>query len=352
MKFASNLFNFYFLINEKSYKKLSVILYLLFFITYHIQGQEIHFSQLSQTQFFSNPSFTGIQFGPRALFHFRNQYPKIGAEVNSGFNTIYASYDQYIDGLNSGLGVQFMGDRYGDDIFNRYYLTANYAYQAKFNESEAIRIGLSGSAIIQQLDRSKLRFFDQIDPIYGFNNLITTQENVPDNFSQTFFNFNAGALYFKHNFYVGLSVRNLLPKKNFYNPDNTAFQDLTLSLQTGGVLWLNKDNRTALFPYLLIDRQYNYNKIVGNFIYQYKLINAGIGFRHNSNSLESIILLTGINVNKLRFSYSFDVNTNGLNGYSGGSHELGFRILINGEDNSLHPNEYKNILFCPDFMKN
>jgi hypothetical protein len=60
----------------------------------------------------------------------------------------------------------------------------------------------------------------------------------------------------------------------------------------------------------------------------------------------------GFNFNKLRISYSYDLNTSGIKSYTGGSHEVGVRILFKGEDNSLYPNEYKNILFCPDFMKN
>jgi type IX secretion system PorP/SprF family membrane protein len=315
-------------------------------------AQDIHFSQLAQTQFFSNPAFAGIQFGPRVLAHYRNEYPNIGSQINSGFNTYFISYDQFLKNYNSGLGAQVIADKFGDNLYSRYYVNINYAYQAKFNEYHALRFGLSANMIHQQLDKSKLVFFDQIDPINGFNQLAATAEDISNSFSQTNFNLNAGVVYFTNYFYAGLSARNLLPRNNFQGMASKQFEDMTISAQVGGVYWLNQDKRIALFPYFLFDRQYDYQKYVGNILYQYETLNLGLGLRHNSRDLESIIFLVGFNFNKLRISYSYDLNTSGIKSYTGGSHEVGVRILFKGEDNSLYPNEYKNILFCPDFMKN
>lgn len=318
----------------------------------HLKSQDIHFSQLSQTQFFSNPAFAGIQFGPRILAHYRNEYPMIGSQINSGFNTYYASYDQFLENYNSGIGGQIIADKFGDNIFSRYYINANYAYQAKFNEYHAIRFGISANFILQQLDRSKLLFYDQIDPINGFSQPVSTQETLLDNYSQSQFNLHAGAVYFTNRMYLGLSARNLLPKSNFQFTNSKPLHDMTISAQAGGVFWINTEKKIAIFPYLLYDRQYGYDKLVLNGLYQYEMMNFGLGCRHNLKNFESIMLLAGFNFNKLRISYSYDIAANGIKSYSGGSHELGIRILFGGEDNSLHPNVYKNILFCPDFLKN
>lgn len=330
-------------------------LYLFIFIllgSITLLSQDIHFSQLSQTQFFSNPAFAGIQFGPRVLAHYRNEYPNIGSQINSGFNTYFASYDQFFRDINSGFGAQIIADKFGDNIFSRYYINVNYAYQAKFNEYHALRFGLSANIIQQQVDRTRLIFYDQIDPIKGFSQMPPTSEDINSDLSSTGFNFHAGAVYFTNYFYAGISARNMLPNSQLKNSSSKQFEDIVLSAQMGGAIWINKDKRAALFPYLLFDRQYGYNKYVANVLYQYEMINAGMGFRHSGNELESIIFLTGINFNKVRVSYSYDLNTNGIKSYSGGSHEIGLRILFKGEDNSLYPNENKNILFCPDFLRN
>ena len=341
-------YNYY---NAKELRILWVFLISLF-ICENSFAQDIHFSQLSQTQFFSNPAFAGIQFGPRILAHYRNEYPQIGSQINSGFNTYFVSYDQFIKDYNSGLGGQIIADKFGDNIFSRYYINVNYAYQAKFNEYHALRFGISANIIHQQIDRMRLIFYDQIDPINGFSQLPPTSEDISDNLSQTGFNFHTGVLYFTNYFYAGLSARNMLPNSQLKNTSSKQFEDMVLSSQIGGALWLNKEKRIGIFPYLLFDRQYGYNKYVGNVLYQYEMLNAGMGLRHNSNNFESIIFLVGFNFNKVRISYSYDLNLNGIKSYSGGSHELGIRLLFRGEDNSLYPNENKNILFCPDFMRN
>jgi hypothetical protein len=59
---------------------------------------------------------------------------------------------------------------------------------------------------------------------------------------------------------------------------------------------------------------------------QYETLNLGLGLRHNSRDLESIIFLVGFNFNKLRISYSYDLNTSGIKSYTGGSHEVSMTI--------------------------
>lgn len=319
----------------------------------HIFSQDIHFSQLAQTQLFSNPAFTGISYGPKIILQYRNQYPRIGSELNSGYNSIMASYDQYSSPLNSGFGIQILGDKYGENVISKYHINALYAYQIKLNRFHALRFGLGASYNVQQIDYSNLRFFDQIDPIAGFGANLPTNEILEDKFSNSYFNLNAGGLYFRNDFYLGLSARNLLPKKYFFNKsEQPRFYSTLLSAQIGGVARLGKENQYSFFPLALYERQYGYQKLVINLIGQYKMINLGIGARHNMSELESILFLFGCNFNQFRFSYSYDVVTSNISTYSGGSHEIGVRILFGGEDNSLRPNAEKELTYCPDFLKN
>lgn len=314
--------------------------------------QDIHFSQLSQTQMYSNPAFTGIQFGPRLMTQYRNQYPQVGNDVNAGIRTLYASYDQYIEDYRSGFGLQIMADKMSQSLLSRYYISPTYSYQVNLSQYHALRLGALAQIVVQQVDASQLRFYDQIDPINGTRDYIPTQEDLSNINSSTYFNTSLGALYFRHNFYLGASVRNILPKGNSNSQNPNNFEDILYSGQTGAVLWLNEDKRIGIFPLALYEYQYKNHKIVGNILYQYEMINAGLGFRHNSKSFESIMMMVGLNFNKFRISYSYDIPSNTLSSYSGGSHELGIRYLIKGEDNTLRPNYYKNILFCPDFIKN
>lgn len=317
-----------------------------------MNSQEIHFSQLSQNQTNINPAFSGIMFGPRINLQYRNQYPTIGTGVNSGYNTYFASYDQHFHAINSGIGFQILGDKLGGNILSRYSFELMYSYQLKFNRYNALRIGVSGNLNLQQLDFSQLKFYDQIDPILGFNTNNTTAEDLSNNYNKSYMNANFGIVYFTNDYYIGLSAKNLLPKKNFFNDENSPFHYTLLSLQLGAVKKFGSEMQYSIFPFLEYDRHASNQKIVGNILGQYKIYNLGIGFRHNFQGLESILLMTGINLNRFRVSYSYDIGTNTLSSYTGGSHEIGIRILIGGENNSLAPNEHKEILECPDFLKN
>jgi type IX secretion system PorP/SprF family membrane protein len=318
----------------------------------HINAQDAHFSQLSQTQNAMNPAFTGIMYGPRAVLHYRSQYPRIGSEVNSGFNTVFGSYDQFVSPFNSGLGIQILNDRFGAGLMSRFSFELMYAYQLKLSPKNAIRIGLSGNYNRQQIDYSNLRFFDQIHPILGFSAGLATNEEVSDAYNTSYFNFNTGLVYFTNDYYVGISARNLLPKRDFFSSEHTSrFAHTLISVQAGAHMRFGQEQQYVFVPLVQLDRQYGYQKLVANFILGYDIFNAGLGFRHNFNDLESISLIAGFTLKNIRISYSYDVVTNALKSYSGGSHEIGFRFLLNGDDNSLTPNSEKDILNCPDVMK-
>ncbi len=338
--------------NVQKSKKFFGWMFFCLFCSYSMNSQEVHFSQLSQNQTNINPAFSGIMFGPRINLQYRNQYPTIGTGVNSGYNTYFASYDQHFHAINSGFGFQVLGDKLAGNILSRYSFELMYSYQLKFNRYQALRIGLSGNLNLQQIDFSQLKFYDQIDPILGFNTNNATAEDLSNNYNTSFFNTNVGLVYFTSDYYIGVSAKNLLPKKNFFNEESTTFHYTLLSLQLGAVKRFGSDKQYALFPFLEYDRQASNQKIVGNLLGQYKIYNLGIGFRHNFESMESIMLMTGINLNRFRISYSYDIGTNALSSYTGGSHEIGIRVLIGGENNSLTPNEHKEILECPDFLKN
>lgn len=339
-------------INVFIVKKFLGGLFFCFFCISNINSQEVHFSQLSQNQTNINPAFSGIMFGPRINLQFRNQYPTIATGVNSGYNTYFASYDQHFHAINSGFGFQVLGDKLADNILSRYSFELMYSYQVKFNRYKALRIGFSGNLNLQQIDFSQLRFYDQIDPILGFNTNNASAEDLSNNYNRSYFNTNVGLVYFTSDYYIGLSAKNLLPKKNFFNDEYAPFHYTMLSIQLGAVKRFGLDKEYALFPFLEYDRQGSNQKIVGNLLGQYKIYNLGVGFRHNFEGLESIMLMTGINLNRFRISYSYDIGTNTLRLYGGGSHEIGIRVLIGGENNSLTPNEHKEILECPDFLKN
>ncbi|MEY3927192.1 MAG: hypothetical protein RJA97_199, partial [Bacteroidota bacterium] len=64
------------------------------------QAQDPHFTQYYANPLYLNPAFAGVKQCPRVTTNYRNQYPSLGV-----YQTFSASYDQYVDGLNGGIGL-------------------------------------------------------------------------------------------------------------------------------------------------------------------------------------------------------------------------------------------------------
>ncbi len=73
---------------------------------------------------FMNPAMAGVE-GPAKLYlGYRNQWP--GA--TDPYSTYHASYEQFLDPLQGGVGVHVINDRQGAGIFNSVSLDAIYSY--------------------------------------------------------------------------------------------------------------------------------------------------------------------------------------------------------------------------------
>jgi type IX secretion system PorP/SprF family membrane protein len=90
-------------------------------------GQDPTFSQFFSNRLYLNPAFAGASQCPKLTLNYRNQWPGI----DNSFVTYAASYDQNIDEINGGIGVQLMSDRAGEGVLNTTSAAFMYAYQFK-----------------------------------------------------------------------------------------------------------------------------------------------------------------------------------------------------------------------------
>lgn len=316
-------------------------------------SQDFHFSQFYNNQVFLNPAMSGLAFGPRISLHYRNQYPGIGAGAESGYTTYAVAYDQHIEKINSGFGVLAMMDRTANGIYNRYNIFLTYAYQIRLSRKLGLKIGVYGGLNSANLDWNKLKFYDQIDPVNGFFGNIATTEVPPASLSNNNFDGGFGFLFFNQNFYAGVTMRHLTFQKNFfYNSNNLSLTPLYLGSHAGMIKMFNKRNKTYLALNLNYAFQYKNHELVPVALFNYELINMGMGFRHTFKELESLIFYLGVTKGIVRVNYSYDHTMSNLAGYTGGSHELCFRFLFGGDDNSLRPKSLNGIIDCPTILKN
>ena len=85
-------------------KRLLTIAFVLLGLS-SVYGQDPHFTQFYANPLYLNPAFAGVKQCPKVNVNYRNQYPSLGV-----YQTYSASYDQYVDRLNGGVGVLIMQD--------------------------------------------------------------------------------------------------------------------------------------------------------------------------------------------------------------------------------------------------
>ena len=179
-------------------------LYTIFavFICSYCFGQDPTFSQFYSNRLYLNPAFAGTSKCPRLTFNYRNQWPGI----DNSFITYAASYDQQIDAINGGIGVQLLRDQAGEGVLNTTSAAFMYSYQFRVNRKFSIRAGFQASVFQKAIDVSNLRFGDQIDSRRGF--VYQSQEQI-NNDKVTYPDFSFGLIGFSKKLYFGIAAHHL-----------------------------------------------------------------------------------------------------------------------------------------------
>ena len=171
-------------------RKLHLLVGLLFVMTITLQAQDPIFSQFFAAPLQLNPAFAGTTIAPRFTFNHRNQYPN----WPNAYITYAASFEQEIESLNSGFGIQVMTDAAGDGIYKTHQVSGIYSYKIQLGRETNVRIGLEAGFYQTRVDWDQLRFGDQLDNIYGeeINGVpLLSEENQPASLTTTLFDASA-----------------------------------------------------------------------------------------------------------------------------------------------------------------
>ena len=185
-------------------QRLSIALFVIFagFCAQNAQAQDPHFTQFYANPLYLNPAFAGSTGCPRVVLNYRNQWPSI----TGSFVTYAASYDQYVNDLSGGIGLQFLTDDAGGGTLQTTTASGMYSYNINVNRNFAIRAAAQVTFLQKSLDWDKLTFADQIEPRFGF--IFNTAEQ-PRQRSSTNLDFSAGLLGFSKNLFFGAAVHPL-----------------------------------------------------------------------------------------------------------------------------------------------
>ncbi len=313
-----------------------------------LNAQDVVFSQFYNAPIQLNPGLVGLSNSPYVAINYRDQWIGWGRGQgnNGGYKTYSASYDQFFEPLNSGLGIQILSDDSGDGILTTNKLSGVYAYRLQINRKFQARVGLEASITQQRLDWDQLTFFDQI--IVGSENLLPSGEVRPDNLTNAYFDFSMGGVLYNDKFYIGLSLKHLnAPNNSVQSASQGIYAGLPsrLTIHGGWQIDLdgyNNDGFGSFFaPSVLLVRQSDLSQLNAGGLYNKENFFVGAWLRYDFSNIDAAIFSAGWRTKWLKLSYSFDLTLSSagiLN--TAGSHEIG--IIMNFGALQNPPSRYED----------
>ncbi len=306
-------------------------------------AQDPIFSQYYNSPLVMNPAIAGISDEPNFVLNYRNQWPGFP----NAYQTYSASYDQFFEYMNSGIGFLIVSDDAGNGILKTNKISGIYSYRVRIRDDHYIKWGFEAGLIQSRLDWDKLVFLDQLDeelgPISPGGTPIPTTEQQPESDSQIYLDIGVGAMYYNKNYYAGFSMKHLnTPDQSFLNVNSNLYSGLPIrmSAQLGTELKFFGGSRKLaqiiVAPSAIWVRQGPLQQLnVGSMI-DFGFFNIGGWYRTSFQNADAIIAGVGFRTGMLKINYSFDYTLSAIN-LNGGTHEIGIGINFDdGQSESIY----------------
>lgn len=324
-------------------KKLFKIFIFLFtaivFIGQTSHAQDLHFSQFFNNPLLTNPANTG--FIPDADYRlgasYRNQYSNI---MTVPYNTmsIYGDAQVFRNRIENGwmgLGGVILRDVAGSGSLTSTKIYGSIAYHQMLGLSSLLTAGFNVGWANKRIDQTKLTFPDQFDGKF-FDGTLPTSVQLLNN-SVSYFDMQAGlnyAYFPTSNIYInaGYSIQHVnRPKETFFAEDNSSRLDMR---HIGFINAIFKVNDNVIInPNVYYTTMAKASEIMLGMNAAYNLsgdgskqIVAGLYYRYR----DAVIPMIGLEINNIRFTFSYDVTTSSLKNYN---HSFGadeFNVMYKG----------------------
>jgi type IX secretion system PorP/SprF family membrane protein len=243
-----------------------------------------------------------------------------------------ASYDHYLKGAKSGIGLQVFGDNAGLGGLSTLQVSVLYAYETRLSKKLMGRGGISVGSIQRKVNLDAFTFADQIARGSG-----PTVEAMTGG-KATYFDTGLGVLVYSSSGWVGFSASHVnRPNQSLMNGISPLPAELKLH---GGYKYIFEEventskkipehhSVTFAFNY---KKQSKFNQIDLGVYYTKNLFVVGCWYRgipvykpvagYQNN--DAVIFLFGINMDKYKIGYSYDMTVSRLSNLNTkGSHEV------------------------------
>ena len=285
-------------------------------------AQDAHFSQQYASKMRLNPAFTGLTAEAAANVSYRNQWPTLSGTFVSN----HLSGEMQIKDSKSSVGLLLLHDKAGSSALTQFEISGLYSYHTKIAKNLAVSTGLQAGYGSRKLDYAELTFGDQL-----------TDDGLENEFSEERISYDpvryltiaAGGIVYTDQMWLSIGTFHLnqpdlgfeqtseLPIKTVVNA-GYKFYAFT---RTSG----NKFYELSFTPTATFTNQGPYRKLDLGFYTLYSPVTVGILYRGlpvGTKSEQSIVFIGGVQLNQVKFSYSYDVGLSGISAVSGGAHEI------------------------------
>jgi type IX secretion system PorP/SprF family membrane protein len=288
------------------------------------KGQDAHFTQYLSTPIYLNPAFAGYDGCTRFAASYRNQWPNI----SGNYQTVNASFDQYVRPFRGGIGVNFQYDNSAGTL-ERYSLGATYApvfrfFNGKLVVSPALEMGWRRSTI----NWENLTLGEMTDPRYGLGYVPT---EIPPNNTNDLMDFATGLLFSQN---LAKNLHHLIYGVAFHHmtqPDDGFGGVSMLPLRiTAHITYVGRITKyLSISPTFIYKKQQDFEMFLPSLAFEFYRVRLGAGFRASITNFDSVNFMAGYSLGRFSLGYSFDLTVNSLGMRTGGSHEAHVGVRFN-----------------------
>ena len=305
--------------------------------TVGVRAQDPEFSQFYANPLYLNPAMAGVEGTAKVFLGYRNQWP--GA--TNPYSTYQASYEQYLEPLQGGIGVHVMNDRQGGGVFNTISLDAVYSYHLQVSRELMVTGGLQASMGHRNMSPVGLVLPDELA-----GNPVTTLTG----YSRIYPDFSVGFAGFYRNLFGGVAVHHLHQPFTGAsdNPNTRLSRKFTAHVGAMIPIYEKRLGKEVLqvSPNLVFIQQDTYQQLNYGLEVVYSNLLGGVWFRQDLMfSYGTAIFSVGYGNDQFRVRYSYDAKLSAPDVHipSLGSHEISMVIIF---ENINKSNKHRAIK-CP-----
>ncbi|WP_405296888.1 PorP/SprF family type IX secretion system membrane protein [Algibacter sp. Ld11] len=312
--------------------KLSIVLVLSCFI-FKANAQDPVFSQYFLVPETLNPGFSGFEDAAYFGIIHRTQWPSLDLRVN----TEYAFYNTWIENLG-GIGFSLINQHENNTNYNHLQANINFAYHVKLANDWYFRPGIEVGFGQKSFNFKNLVLGDQININSGSINPISADPFATNGNSKIMFvDFTAGFVFDKRNYrndtdlWLGASIKHLNKPNISFAENGNAPLDIFYSIHANYKFpYFDYNDMLLSLNYM---QQGAYNRLdLGTNVQLEKLMLGLTAVTNpakndaNSHLVTSINAFIGLEMENLRFGFSYDINTTKI-GRTDGVFELSLTYL-------------------------